>query len=298
MTAPNDGPDGPRRVADYSTRAAIYAVDYQDTADQPFLAWKVGPGVRNLLEVPCGAGRNAVWLAHTGRRIVACDLEPAMLDALASRYPGGWLPPNLHTRVADLRTLELDERFDLVVVPREALQLLTEEADGAAAVAALARHLAPDGRLVLDLAALRPAGLGLPDGGGLQPSYYDPAQPDGRWTWDWLRALPDGRLLGRWRKQWDRGALVQFDLAYAVYEREADARVDRATARWPDGFCLRRWARGEVEAFAAAAGLQTAAVYADYLGRPHAVGAARLIFDLCRADSDPGGTHDPSADAG
>jgi hypothetical protein len=53
--------------------------------------------------------------------------------------------------VADMRTFDLGQSFDLVLVPREALQLLPPN-EGAQALARLADHTAPGGLLFLDLA--------------------------------------------------------------------------------------------------------------------------------------------------
>ncbi len=271
----------------YRDRAAYYAVEYQDDADRAFLADRVGPDVDGVLEVPCGAGRNALWLAETGRRIVACDLEPAMLDALAARYPGGRVPENLELVTGDMRALDLGERFDRVFVPREALQLLTDLADAGAALNALGRHVAPGGRMIVDLAAFRAAAPDMPDGPGLQPSYFDPDQPDGTWVRDWLRPAPDGRWLARWHSQRQGGTHVDVGLHYRLYATPDDAREDHPLTSWDGGFSLRRWTRAEIEGLVHAAGLAVQAAHADYDGTPHREGAARMILELTPVDVSP-----------
>ena len=60
--------DKPPAVADYAARAAFYELEYDDTADLPFLLAQVGPGVTSILEAPCGVGRRAAGGVRGGRR--------------------------------------------------------------------------------------------------------------------------------------------------------------------------------------------------------------------------------------
>ena len=77
-----------------------------------FAARELRPGSR-LLDIGCGAGRNAVPLAHIGWRVVASDLSSAMLSAAARR-------------VTDEA---LSDRISIVQAPMEPLPFATSSFD-------------------------------------------------------------------------------------------------------------------------------------------------------------------------
>ena len=101
------------------------------------------PGARTLLDVACATGAH---LEHLSKwfDVVGVDLDAEMLAQARRRLPG------VRLEVADMRELDLDERFDAVTCLFNAVGYLrgTEELD--AAVAAMARHLAPGGVLIVD----------------------------------------------------------------------------------------------------------------------------------------------------
>lgn len=257
----------------YRERAAFYAVEYQDSGDRAFLESCVTPEVETILEVPCGAGRNALWLAATGRQVVAADIEAEMLDALAARFPGAKCPENLETALCDMRDFDLGRRFDLILVPREAIQVLDSEADVAATLATLRRHLSETGRLVIDLASFGSLKPGTPE--SLLPSYFDPRVADGMTVEEWARPLGDGRTLARSRRQWDLGAEgVRVELSYELHATGVSKQ------RWRSAMTLRRYSASRFRALAGDAGLSVHALHGDYERKPYAGGDARLIFVL------------------
>jgi SAM-dependent methyltransferase len=68
----------------------------------------VPPGA-HVLDAGCGTGRVAIRLAELGYDCVGVDLDPAMLAEARRAAPAlAWVP-------ADLASLALDRRFDLVV---------------------------------------------------------------------------------------------------------------------------------------------------------------------------------------
>jgi SAM-dependent methyltransferase len=73
-----------------------------------------------VLDIGAGTGRIALDLARQGHRVVAVDRDAELLAELSAR--GGGL--EVETAAADARELSLAERFGLVIVPMQTIQLL------------------------------------------------------------------------------------------------------------------------------------------------------------------------------
>jgi SAM-dependent methyltransferase len=127
--------------AAYAARIAALAATGQDMhGEATFCAALAIPPAR-VLDAGCGTGRVAIRLAELGYRCVGTDLDDSMLAVAREAAPDlTWIS-------ADLATLELADTFDLIVAAGNVVPLL---APGtlSAAIANLARHLAPDGLLV------------------------------------------------------------------------------------------------------------------------------------------------------
>jgi len=101
-----------------------------------------------ILDVGAGTGRVALDLARRGHEVVALDRDPDLLAALDRRAEG--LP--VRTVLADAREIDLPDRFALILVPMQTIQLLEGRADRLALLRGAAAHLAPDGRFAAALA--------------------------------------------------------------------------------------------------------------------------------------------------
>ncbi len=97
------------------------------------------PAGTSVLELGCGTGRLTHRLLEWGCDVTGVDNSADML---------AHLHPSVHRVQADIETLHLDQRFDVVLLPSG----MINHADAAvrrAFVAAAARHVAPDGRFLL-----------------------------------------------------------------------------------------------------------------------------------------------------
>ena len=101
-----------------------------------------------VLDVGAGTGRVTLDLAAEGVAVVALDIEPALLAALARR--AGGLP--VETVVADARRFELGRRFSLVLAPMQTLQMLGGDSGRAAFLRLALAHLQPGGLLAAAVA--------------------------------------------------------------------------------------------------------------------------------------------------
>jgi SAM-dependent methyltransferase len=164
--------------------ARFYDLDLlDDPSDVPmYLALAAKSGGR-VLELCAGSGRISVPLAAAGHSVTAVDRDPNMLDRARrawKRHPARKAGGSLKLIEHDITLLDLEDRFDLVIVALNSLVLLDGQAAQEAALRTIARHLAPGGRAVVD--------VWLPDDGDLE--LYD-----GRLMLEWVRRDPDS---GAW----------------------------------------------------------------------------------------------------
>lgn len=86
------------------------------TAPNRFLETEAGrlPPSARVLDVACGEGRNAVWLAERGHDVVGLDISPLALEK--ARRLAAERGANVRFEEADLRTRALGEaEFDAIV---------------------------------------------------------------------------------------------------------------------------------------------------------------------------------------
>lgn len=146
-------PGFPRGDA-YDRRFEELAASGADVHGEAAFVCALGPAT--VLDAGCGTGRVAIELARRGVEVVGVDLDPSMLEVARRKAPElAWVE-------ADLATLDLGRRFDVVVMAGNVL-LFVARGTEAAVLDRLALHLVPGGRLV--------AGFSL--GGGLTLSDYD-----------------------------------------------------------------------------------------------------------------------------
>ncbi|GLQ12272.1 methyltransferase [Devosia yakushimensis] len=159
-----------------------------------------GPG-RQVLELACGTGRLTLPLARSGADVTGGDLSQTMLATARQRANAEGLAPRLAQ--LDMRDFELGRRFDTIVVAANSLLHLTQTGNHLAFLAAAARHLQPDGRLIFDIFVpsawilSRPSGerqlLGLfehPELGEVrieETIAYDPISQISHIDWYWSR---------------------------------------------------------------------------------------------------------------
>lgn len=101
-----------------------------------------------VLDVGAGTGRVSLDLAATGVPVTALDADAELLATLEHRAAG--LP--VETAVADARDFALPQRFELVLVPMQTLQLLDGRAGRAAFLRRALEHLQPGGLLAAAVA--------------------------------------------------------------------------------------------------------------------------------------------------
>ena len=173
---------------EYEARWARMAAAGEPIHGEADVVASLSPG--SVLDAGCGTGRVAEELVRRGMEVVGVDADPDMLErARRRRADVTWL-------LDDLATMSLERRFDVVVMAGNILPY-AEPSSREAIVATCARHLAPEGRLVV--------------GAGLQPGWPSVSELDG-WT------TSAGLVLVERYGGWDRAPFADGgDYAVSIY---------------------------------------------------------------------------------
>lgn len=107
----------------------------------------------HILDAGCGPGRVGAALFARGHDVVGVDLDPELIAAAQTDHPGPtWLVADL--AALDLPAVGIDEGFDVVVAAGNVMAFLDPDTR-VPVLAALGRHLRPDGRIVAGFGAGR-----------------------------------------------------------------------------------------------------------------------------------------------
>lgn len=133
--------------------AAITVGDYAEVREVLDVARRTRG---SILELACGAGRLTLPLARLGRAVVAVDNSARMLELLSARSASAAIT-NVNPLLGDMASIDLDERFGLIVLATTSIALLSA-IEREALLDAVRRHLAPDGRFLVAVDASPPSG--------------------------------------------------------------------------------------------------------------------------------------------
>lgn len=215
-----------------------------------------------VLDLGTGSGRVAVPLAAEGHDVTGVDTSAVMLARARARADAAGV--RLRLEHADLCGYRLDERFGLIVCAADSFLHLTEPARQIAALRLAGSHLAPGGRLVLDL----------------------PAPGAEGWT-DWAPGIRPLDLV--WSGTGPGGRPLQYFSTFTIDPATQTRRVthifdeigdDGAVYRRTAAFALRFIFPGELPLLAGAAGLRVEAVYGGYDLEPFDAGSQRMVVVL------------------
>jgi len=136
----------------YDRLAQFYEWEHRSyQEDIPLYLSYAGASAGPILDVACGTGRVTLPLAEAGYSVTGVDSSPKMLSIARTRAMKSPARSRLQLLEADLRTMDLGERFGLAIVALSSFQHLLTIQDQRQALGRLAAHLQREGRLVLDL---------------------------------------------------------------------------------------------------------------------------------------------------
>ncbi|GAB5467687.1 MAG: class I SAM-dependent methyltransferase [Rhodospirillales bacterium] len=135
-----------RPLYDDTRLAQAYDSLNRSDRDHNFYLDLAGPAPLRVLDMGCGTGQLALAAAARGHRASGADPAAAMLRVARSR-PGA---EAVDWHLAGAAALDLETRFDLIVMTGHVFQVFLEEAEILAALSCLRRHLAEGGRLAFE----------------------------------------------------------------------------------------------------------------------------------------------------
>lgn len=135
---------------DFYGQPALYDLMFPD---QPgviaYYRFEAGRRGGAVLELGSGTGQKLIPMAADGHDCVGLDLSPVMLSEAERK--AGEAGVRIHWTEGDMRDFDLGRRFDLIFVTGNSLLHLLEADDLVRCFRAVGRHLAPGGRLVMDI---------------------------------------------------------------------------------------------------------------------------------------------------
>jgi SAM-dependent methyltransferase len=242
----------PGSYDEYAFVAGLYdhVTPYRNRQDVAFFVEMARRSSGPVLEVGCGTGRVLLPTARAGIEITGLDSSSSMLSVCREKLSRS--PQDVQAKVqlfqADMRQFDLGREFYLITIPFRPFQHLITVEDQLSCLNCLHRHLAHEGRLILDL--FNPSLKFLVD---------DEASIEMLDVPEFV--MPDGRKVARYHRIASRDLFNQIqEVELIYYVTHTDGRVERLLHVFP----MRYLFKFEVEHLLARCGFQVEHVYADY----------------------------------
>jgi SAM-dependent methyltransferase len=199
-----------------------------------------------ILELACGTGRVLLPLAREGYELTGVDVSAAMLELARQKIAAEGLASRVSLVEQDMRSLDLEARFNLVLVALSSFSHLLTTEEQLSTLGRIYAHLNPGGILLLDL---------------FHPDLHRLLDFRGQVALDKVMTDPDSRQrVLKFRTETVDLARQIIDVTYIVDEVEAEGRLQRTL--FP--FRMRYLFRYELELLLRHAGFQVEAIYGSY----------------------------------
>ena len=246
-----------RSTDDYAPSAEFYdhIPYYRDRSDIGFYIEEALHAKGPVLEVASGSGRVLIPTARAGVTIVGLDASAEMLARCRSSLQMETEDVRARATLVqhDMRDFDLGRTFPLITLPFRAFQHLLTVEDQIACLASVHRHVAHDGRFIVDL--FNPSLEMLVNKEVGVEFVADPAFP-----------LPDGRIVER------RARIIRHDRFTQVSHNEFIYCITDpggGTRRIVHPFSLRNTFKFEMEHLLHRVGFAVEQVYGDFDRSPY-----------------------------
>ncbi|HEX7698671.1 MAG TPA: class I SAM-dependent methyltransferase [Candidatus Acidoferrum sp.] len=247
-------------IADYYDESPVVSERLQDVAFYREAVREFGDPV---LELGCGTGRIMMALADAGKRITGLDLSERMLERAVKKRAAlnKEARERVHLVQGDMARFDLGETFRLVIIPFRPFQHLLEVQQQVDCLDCVRKHLAPGGRLILDVFQTDAERM------------HDPVHMREMLVTEY--ATTDGRQVRiTERVAAFHRAEQRNDVEMIFSIRHRDGRQERMVFAWP----LRYFFRYEVEHLLARCGFRVTALYGNFDRTPIRDDSPEMIF--------------------
>lgn len=247
-------------IADYYDNSPMVT---QRTADVAFYSAVAKQYGEPVLELGCGTGRITLAIAQAGYRVVGLDISQRMLQRAEAKRAAA--PPEVRDRIrlacGDMTRFELDSQFRCIVIPFRPFQHLVDVKEQVRCLQCVRKHLARDGRLIVDFFQTDPERMH-------DPRFLNESKLT---EYD----LPDGRhvVLSERVAAFRRG-VQQNDVEMIFHVTHPGGKQERLVMAWT----LRYFFRYEVEHLLARCGFRIEAVYGNFDSSPLTDCSPEMIF--------------------
>ncbi|HZG15458.1 MAG TPA: class I SAM-dependent methyltransferase [Candidatus Bathyarchaeia archaeon] len=104
-----------------------------------------------ILELACGTGRVTIPIAEAGLPITGLDMSVEMLRRAEKKAAEKGVLDKIDFIQGDMRQFELEKQFSLIMIPFRSFLHLLHIQEQMKALTAIRKHLAPDGKLALNV---------------------------------------------------------------------------------------------------------------------------------------------------
>jgi SAM-dependent methyltransferase len=247
-------------IADYYDSSPILI---QRTQDIPFYCLAARRYGDPVLELGCGTGRITLAIAEAGYRIVGLDISGKMLERAVEKRAAVRREARERMQLVqgDMTEFELGEKFRTILIPFRPFQHLLETEQQMACLDCARKHLAQNGRLIVDFFQTDPERM------------HDPMflNESALAEYD----LPGGRhvALSERVTAFHRG-LQRNDVEMIFRVTHPDGKQERLVMAWT----LRYFFRYEVEHLLARCGFRLEAVHGNFDSSPLGDDSPEMIF--------------------
>ncbi len=247
-------------IADYYDDSPVMRGRVQDVAFYRDAAREFGDPV---LELGCGTGRITMALAEAGKRITGLDLSERMLERAVKKRAALRVEARerVHLVQGNMAGFDLGEKFRLVIVPFRPFQHLLEVHEQMNCLECARKHLAPGGRLILDVFQTDAERM------------HDPVHMRETLVTEYNTA--DGRQVKISERVAAFHRAEQINDVEMIFSiKHTGGREERLVFAWP----LRYFFRYEVEHLLARCGFKVSAEYGDFDKTPIRDDSAEMVF--------------------